>query len=97
MGDSSIVWGCTTPAADWLGGEASDSGGVSEPTGLLGEPGEPLISAVLVVAVMGRWGIRMATTGTVCSCGRSLGGEIFPCTNTECSNRTEHKAEDEKP
>lgn len=24
-------------------------------------------------------------TGAVCSCGKSVGGEIFPCTNTECS------------
>lgn len=51
--------------------------------GLLGELGL-LISAVLVVAVMGRCGIRMAT-GAECSCGKSLGGEIFPCTNVECS------------
>lgn len=24
-------------------------------------------------------------TGAVCSCGKTLGGEIFPCTNAECS------------
>lgn len=24
-------------------------------------------------------------TGAVCSCGKSLGGEIFPCTSVECS------------
>lgn len=70
-------------AADWPVGEASEIGEDREPTGLLGESG-PLISAVLVVAVMGRWGILMVT-GAVCSCGKSLGGEVFPCTNTECS------------
>lgn len=56
-----------------------------EPLGLLGESGELFMSAVLVVAVMGRWGIRMAT-GAMCSCGKSLGGEILPWTNTECSD-----------
>lgn len=71
-------------AFDWLGGGASGTGEDREPLGLLVESGESLISAVLVVAVMGWWGIRMAT-GAVCSCGKSLGGEIFPCTNTECS------------
>lgn len=71
-------------AVDWLGGGASETGEDQEPVGLLVESGEPLISAVLVVAVMGRWGIRMAT-GAVCSSGKLLGGEIFPCTNTECS------------
>lgn len=71
--------------ADWSGDGASGTGDDPDPNGLLGESGEPLNSAVLVVAVMGRWGIRMAT-GAVCSCGKSLGGEIFPCTNTECSS-----------
>lgn len=70
--------------ANWREGEASDAGEDGEPTGLLGAPGEPFSSAVLVVAVMGRWGMRMAT-GAVRSCGNSLGGEIFPWTNTECS------------
>lgn len=71
-------------AADWPGGEASDAGGDWEPVGLLGESGF-LISAILVVAVMGRWGIRMAT-GAVCSCGKSWGGEIFPCNDIEFSD-----------
>lgn len=70
-------------AADWPVGEASLTGEEREPTGLLGELGF-LSSAVLVVAVMGRCGIRIAM-GAVCSCGKSLGGEIFPCTNVECS------------
>ena len=69
---------------DRLEGGSSEIGDGWEPVGLLAESGEPLISAVFVVAVMGRWGIRMAT-GAVCSCGKSMGGEIFPCTNTECS------------
>ncbi len=45
------------------------------------------MSAVLVVAVMGRWGMRMVT-GAECSCGKSLGGEIFPSANDECSGWT---------
>lgn len=52
-------------AADWPVREASETGEDGEPVGLLGESGL-LISAILVVAVMGRCGIRMAT-GAVCS------------------------------
>lgn len=63
-------------AADW-----PEIGEEQEPTGLLGESGP---SAILVVAVMGRCGIRMAT-GAVCSCGKSLSRDIVPCTNPECS------------
>lgn len=80
---SSAAWVCLLPAADWLVGEASETGGGEEPAGLLGESG-PLISAIFVVAVMGRCGILMAT-GAVCWWGKSLGGEIFPCTSAECS------------
>lgn len=54
-----------------------------DPAGLTGESGL-LISANLVVAVMGRCGIRMAT-GAVCLWGRSLGGEILPWADAECS------------
>ena len=62
------------------------AGETKEPVGLLGESG--LISAVLVVAVIGRCGIRIAI-GAVCSCGMmTFGGEIFPCTNVEFSNWT---------
>lgn len=44
-------------------GDSSDTGEGGEPAGLLGEPGL-LISATLVVAVMGRWGVA---TGAACS------------------------------
>lgn len=72
--------------AGWPPGEASEEAReVRGLAGLLGTMGELLISAVLVVAVMGRWGIRMVTMGA-CSCGESVGGEIFPCTSTECSD-----------
>lgn len=71
-------------AVDWLGGKASETGGKLEEVGLLGDSGQVLSSAVLVVAVMGKWAIRMAT-GAVCSCGKSLGGDIFPGTGKECS------------
>lgn len=70
-------------AADWPVFETSETGEEREPTGLLGDSG-PFISAVLVVAVMGRWGILLATWA-VCSWGKSWGGEILPCTNSECS------------
>ena len=52
-------------AANWPVGEVPATGEVGEPAGLLGEFGL-LISAVLVVAVMGRCCIRMAT-GAECS------------------------------
>lgn len=71
------------PASDWSAGEASEMGDGGDPAGLPGESGL-LISAILVVAVMGRCGIRMAT-GAVCSWGKSLGGEIFPWASAECS------------
>lgn len=48
------------PAADWLMGDSSVTGEDGEPAGLLGEPGL-LISATLVVAVMGRWGVATGT------------------------------------
>lgn len=45
-------------------------------------------SAVLVVAVMGRWGIRMAT-GAVLSYGMLLlAGKLFPCDTVEFSEWT---------
>lgn len=69
---------------DWALVEASELGEDTEPMGLLGELVDTLISAVLVVAVMGRWGIRNVT-GAACSRGLSVGGEIFPFSNTECS------------
>lgn len=73
--------------AEMPAGEASEeTGEVRGLSGLDEEMGELLISAVLVVAVMGRWGILMVTMGAVCSCGVSVGGEIFPCTNTDCSD-----------
>lgn len=49
-------------AADWLVDEASDARKDGEPAGLLGELGL-LISAILVVAVMGRCGMA---TGAAC-------------------------------
>ena len=72
-------------AADWPVGESSETGEEREAEGLLGESG-PFISAVLVVAVMGRWGILMAT-GAMCSCGKLFGGETFPCSNSNGSGR----------
>lgn len=61
---SPVGWGlCLAPAADWLRGDSSDAGEGGEPAGLPGEPGL-LISATLVVAVMGRWGVA---TGAACS------------------------------
>lgn len=86
MGDSSVGWDWPAPAGDWAGGEASETGADPGPKAQPGESAEPLISAVLVVAVMGRWGIRVAT-GALRSCGKSSGGEIFP--NTTCSSRTD--------
>lgn len=35
------------------------------------------------LAVRGTCGMHMAT-GALCLCGKSLGGEIFACINTEC-------------
>lgn len=83
-GHSSIGWVWLVLAADWPAAEASETGEEREPAGLPGESG-PFTSAVLVVAVMGRWGILMAT-GAVCSWGKSLGGgDVFPWTDSECS------------
>lgn len=55
-GSSVDWWRCLVPAADWLPGDSSHTGEGGEPAGLLGEAG-PFISATLVVAVMGRWGV----------------------------------------
>lgn len=52
-GDSAIVGMWLLPFGDGLRGGLSEAGGDREPMGLLGESGA-LISAVLVVAVMGR-------------------------------------------
>lgn len=75
---------CLVPGADWPRVDSSDTREGGEPAGLPGDPGL-LISANLVVAVMGRWGVA---TGAACTCRRSEGGEIFPCTNTDCSGWT---------
>lgn len=82
-GGSSIGWLWLVLAADWPAADAWPGGGEREPTGLLGESGH-LVSAVLVVAVTGRWGILVAT-GAVCWCGKSLGEEIFPSITSECT------------
>ncbi len=44
-----------------------------------------VFTAALAAVVRGTCGMHMATGG-LCLCVKSLGGEIFACVNTECSD-----------